>query len=87
MAEPWPCEWSMAGVWLVKTGPSLSDQLSFPADEEAKARLIAAAPLLQHACQKAADALSGEIDASRAFEALDRALAACEPIRQGESHG
>lgn len=42
--EGWTCSWSMAGVWLVKTGPSLRDQLSFPEGEERKARLIAAAP-------------------------------------------
>lgn len=58
----WTCSWSMVGKWLVQTGDRegepYSGQLSFHAEEEAKARLIAAAPALLKAAEVAVEAMS-----------------------------
>ena len=56
----WTCSWSMAGVWLVKTGPSLSEQLSFHREDKAKAHLIAAAPDLLEALRDLVALVRGE---------------------------
>lgn len=55
--QAWSCSWSMAGVWLVRTGPTLAEQISFREEDEAKARLIAAAPDLLAALKAAQHAL------------------------------
>jgi hypothetical protein len=82
----------MVGRWIVRTGPALSDQLSFPAEDEAKARLIAAAPLLWEAAVGAGAELNRLVvgiagpGTNQVAHKVARALAACEPIRQGDSH-
>lgn len=55
MSGKWTLSWSMAGVWLVQTGPSLKDQLAFKPEDEAKARLIATAPELLERLVEACD--------------------------------
>lgn len=56
----WTCSWSMAGVWLVKTGPSLAEQLSFHREDKAKAHLIANAPALREALEDLFAVVRGE---------------------------
>ena len=45
--DNWTCTWSLAGVWLVKTGPGLLDTISFPEHQKHMAHLVAAAPDLR----------------------------------------
>lgn len=55
----WTCTWSMAGCWLVKTGPGLP-MLTLPQDLEGRARLIAAAPELRDTLQELFALAKGE---------------------------
>lgn len=91
----WTLSWSMAGVWLVQTGPNLKDQLSFKPEDEAKARLIVAAPeLLQRlteACEiirdlsRYANNHCGMIDDEEFVEGLEAiAKATIQPFSGGE---
>ena len=71
--KTWTPLWSAAGKWLVYTGPSLDDQLSFPSDQRDTAALISAAPDLLAVVERL---LAEDADGHLTIGLIEDALAA-----------